>query len=228
MRAVVLMAAVLAACADGDSTASGSSGTLDRTMEVAGHSLHVVTRGPSEGAPTVLLLHGAAFHAGTWEDLGTLDRLAQEGLAAVALDLPGFGGSPSADVDPDDFLSRVIADMDLERPVVVSPSMSGRFSFPLIIHNPEQVAGWVAVAPAGVDAFQDSTMDSTVPTLVVWGSADRVFPVAQAEPLASRFRDGQTLILEGAGHPCYLDEPEVFHAALVAFVRRVSAAGPLH
>ena len=70
-------------------------------------------------------------------------------------------------------------------------------------------------------------MDSTVPTLVIWGSADRVFPVSQAEPLASRFRDGQALILEGAAHPCYLDEPEAFHAALVEFVRRVSA-GPLH
>jgi len=43
----------------------------------------------------VLLLHGAAFTSQTWTDLGTLDELGSNGIAAVAIDIPHFGRSKS-------------------------------------------------------------------------------------------------------------------------------------
>ena len=42
----------------------------------------------------VVLLHGKAFNSRTWEQLGTLQLLAQRGYRAVALDLPGESPHP--------------------------------------------------------------------------------------------------------------------------------------
>lgn len=42
----------------------------------------------------VVLLHGRAFNSHTWEQLGTLQLLAQRGYRAVALDLPGENPQP--------------------------------------------------------------------------------------------------------------------------------------
>lgn len=42
----------------------------------------------------MVLLHGKAFNSHTWEQLGTLQLLAQRGYRAVALDLPGESPAP--------------------------------------------------------------------------------------------------------------------------------------
>lgn len=44
-----------------------------------------------EWNPIVLIIHGAAYCAQTWKDLGTLDYLAQRGFRAIAIDMPGYG-----------------------------------------------------------------------------------------------------------------------------------------
>jgi pimeloyl-ACP methyl ester carboxylesterase len=189
-------------------------------VDVGGQAIHGRRAGPASGAP-VLLLHGAAFDSQTWEKLGTLKALADAGLRAVAVDLPGYGQSKAAQADPQTFLGALIEALHLERPVVVSPSMSGSFSLPLVEAHPERLAGFVPVAPVGAVAFAARTRNSPLPVLVVWGEKDRLFPPAQAETLAASFRDAKLLILPGARHPAYLDQPDPFHRELIAFTEEV-------
>lgn len=40
------------------------------------------------GAQNVLFLHGAKFSAKTWEDIGTLEFVAEKGYRVAAVDLP--------------------------------------------------------------------------------------------------------------------------------------------
>lgn len=190
-------------------------------VQVADQTIHGRAAGPEAGAP-VLLLHGAAFDSGTWEKLGTLGVLARAGFRAVAVDLPGFGQSKRARLDPDRFLASLLPALGLHRPVIVSPSMSGRFSFPYVLAHPEGVAGFVPVAPVGAAEYAKRLQGSAVPTLVVWGERDTVFPISLAQPLADAFTDAHVLVLPGARHPAYLDQPELFHRELVAFAKRVS------
>lgn len=191
-------------------------------VEVDGQAIHGRAAGSERGAP-VLLLHGAAFDSGTWEKLGTLGVLAEAGFRAVAIDLPGYGASKSAHADPSSFLAKLILALDLARPVIVSPSMSGRFSLPYLEARPDRVAGFVPVAPVGAAGFASRVSACGVPALVVWGERDRVFPASQAPKLAKAFTTAEVLILPGASHPAYLDQPELFHRELLAFAKRVAS-----
>jgi pimeloyl-ACP methyl ester carboxylesterase len=194
----------------------------DVDLVLNGGSVHGACVGPADGRP-VLLLHGAAFHSGTWVDLGTLDALAAAGFRVVAVDLPGFGASQPAAVAMDasgaaDYLAQLIVALGLERPVLVSPSMSGRFSLPLLVEQPGLVAGFVAVAPVGIPEHAPRLGDQPVPTLLVWGENDTVVPVEQAALIEARWPGSRRLVLPGARHPAYLDEPEAFHRELIAFI----------
>jgi pimeloyl-ACP methyl ester carboxylesterase len=55
------------------------------------------------------------------------------------------------------------------------------------------------------------------------GRQDQVVPVAQANALHGWVKDSQLAILKGARHPCYLDRPDEFHAALITFLKSVAA-----
>nr|XP_010967394.1 protein ABHD14A isoform X4 [Camelus bactrianus] len=75
----------------------------------------------------VVLLHGKAFNSYTWEQLGTLQLLAQRGYRAVALDLPGFGNSaPSKEAGTEagraELLERVLQDLEVKN-AVLTPTL---------------------------------------------------------------------------------------------------------
>ena len=191
-------------------------------LPVEGGTLHLRSAG-QEDAPSVLLLHGARFDSGTWQELGTLDALSEAGLRAVAIDLPGYGRSKALRADPATFLANLLPQLGIGRPVVVSPSMSGKWSFPLVGAHPSLVSGFVPVAPAGTPGFARRKESSPVPTLVIWGEADRVFPASQASLLAGAFERSRVVILPGARHPAYLDDKTTFHRELISFVRSLGS-----
>jgi abhydrolase domain-containing protein 14 len=199
--------------------AAADAAIVSEKLELRGAAVHYLSAGPADAARSLLLLHGASFHSGTWQDLGTIELMARERFRVIALDLPGFGKSPRADVDPESFLHDILPLLGLVRPIVVSPSMSGRFSYPLLQHHPEVVGGFVPIAPAATPHYAPRLKNLAVPTLIVWGEKDNIFPVDQAALLARSFSNTRTLIIPGAGHACYLDKPETFHRALLEFMK---------
>ena len=178
-----------------------------KVVNVAGTPVHVLEYGPAT-APAVLLLHGAAFQAETWRRTGTLERLAAEGRRAIAVDLPGHGRTPSARVDPAQFVDALLEALEVGRVVIVAPSMSGRYALPFAMEHPGRLAGLVAVAPVGADELDPPAPARNVKVLAVWGENDHLFPAP------------------GADHACYLDAPEAFHQALSEFLAKVQPVAP--
>lgn len=210
--------AILAAAlvAGAEVHAAGPGAVKEFEWTVAGAAVHGYAAGPDSG-DVVLLLHGAAFTADTWRELGTLDLLAGAGYRALAIDLPGFGRSAPSSLAPEAFLLAVIDSVG-GRTVLVSPSMSGRFSLPVAVDHPELLTKLVAVAPVGIPQLGDRLARITVPVLAIWGDRDRVVPLANADLLVAEVPDGRKVVLKGARHPCYLDRPEQFHAELLKFL----------
>lgn len=84
-----------------------------------------------------------------------MKALAESRFLVYAVDLPGHGKSPPSHGSPAIWLRVLLDVLEVERPVVVSPSMSGRFALPLVTGEPQQVSGFVAVAPVGIPNYKD-------------------------------------------------------------------------
>jgi pimeloyl-ACP methyl ester carboxylesterase len=195
-----------------------AGGIQERELRVSEKKVHYLEAGSPSGL-TVLLLHGARYDAETWRKLSTLDVLAKEGFHAIALDLPGYGLSEVSPLDSETFLGAAMSALKVESAVIVSPSMSGQYSFPLLIKSPEKVAAFVPVAPAGSDRYLRLLKRVKVPTLVVWGEKDVIIPMEKSDALVAVLEDAKRVILKDAGHPCYVEKPDEFHRELLAFLK---------
>ena len=193
----------------------------ERELRLSEKNVHYLEAGDPSGLD-VLLLHGARFSSETWRSLETLDLLAKAGFHVIALDLPGYGRSEVSPLDPEVFLAEAMTALGLESAVIVSPSMSGQYSFPLLIRSPEKAAGFVPIAPAGSDKYLRLLKKVKVPTLIIWGEKDEIIPMEKSDALAAVLEDAKRVILKGAGHPCYVDSPEEFHRELLAFLKSLT------
>ncbi|XP_066473255.1 protein ABHD14A-like [Tiliqua scincoides] len=181
-------------------------------------------RGPTtEGGLEVIFLHGQSFTSKTWEELGTMALLSENGYRVIAIDLPGYGDSPlsSAVETPRGriaFLQQVLKELGLHRPVLISSSMSGRYSIPFLLASGEQLKGFVPIAPVGTKDFTTQQYQQVkTPTLIIYGELDTGLGT-QSLQLLQLIPKSRVVKLLAAGHACYLDQPQEFHRALLNFL----------
>lgn len=193
---------------------------IDHT-EVAGPcQIHCMEAGDASGQD-IVLLHGMKFKAQTWKELGTLDVLADAGKHAIALDLPGFGESPECPSTPDQVLADFISHKKLNKPVLIGPSMGGRVCLEFCLNHPGVFGALVLVGAVGVQENKDRLSEINIPTFIVWGSEDAISPIENGKLLSTTISSSSLCVIEGAPHPCYLDQPDVWHRELVGFLEKI-------
>lgn len=57
-----------------------------------------------------------------------------------------------------------------------------------------------------------------VPTLIVYGDQDTQLGEQSLRNL-SNLANHRVVVMKGAGHPCYLDDPDTWHKALTDFLQ---------
>jgi len=191
--------------------------TRSKQIAVSGCELHYLEAGSSD-KPPVVLLHGMKFQAATWEQLGTLNKIAEAGFHAIALDMPGFGSSPPCDLSPDSVLTEFFQQLGLQSPILVGPSMGGRISLEFALDHPALLGGLVLIGSVGVAENQERLAQLKLPLLIVWGSEDQIAPPAHADLLHKAVAGSTKVVIDSAPHPCYLEEPEKWHDTLINFL----------
>ena len=190
------------------------------TTTIGDGRVHLRTAGAAGGRP-VLLLHGASFTSQTWLEIHTIETLADAGYRVVAVDLPGFGQSDSTAMERSAWLGQLLDELKIDRPVIVSPSMSGDFALPFVTEHPERVSGLVAVAPVGIRRVGDKLDRIRCPVLAIWGEQDRTVPFEHADALVQAVSQGRKVILPGGSHAPYMSDPAAFHAELLRFLEEI-------
>lgn len=59
-----------------------------------------------------------------------------------------------------------------------------------------------------------------VPTLLLTGDADLYMPPPVLQLVARRIRGAESLVIDGAGHSVYWEQPEAFNRAVLEFIRK--------
>ncbi|XP_062852768.1 protein ABHD14B [Trichomycterus rosablanca] len=174
----------------------------------------------------VLLLHGIRFSSLNWNSIGTLQALAAAGHRALAIDLPGLGESKAAEAPaavgelaPAEFLKQVCKGLNTGPVVLISPSLSGMYTLPFLFQFTEHVKAYIPVAPICTDKFKAEQYNAVqVPTLIVYGDQD----TQQGELSLSNLKNlpnHKVVVMKGAGHPCYLEDPVTWHKAVLEFLQ---------
>jgi pimeloyl-ACP methyl ester carboxylesterase len=78
------------------------------------------------------------------------------------------------------------------------------------------------IDPGGqtISAHDHLPMGALIPTLVVWGTRDRLIPPWHATAAHQAIAESRVVLFEGAGHFPHLDEPERFAQVLGDFMAR--------
>jgi pimeloyl-ACP methyl ester carboxylesterase len=111
-------------------------------------------------------------------------------------------------------------DQKLSRPVLVGPSMSGRISMDFVLQYPELVGGLVLIGAVGVKERSDQLGTIQVPCLILWGSNDTISSPENAHLLHEKIAGAKLRIFDKANHPCYLDQPDLWHDELLSFLNK--------
>jgi abhydrolase domain-containing protein 14 len=195
------------------------SAIVSETIEVDLCTLHFLVTG--EGRD-IVLLHGMKFQAATWQDVGTLQILADSGMRAFAVDMPGFGQSAECAVAQDTVLTGFVNRQTSGRPIILGPSMGGRIALEFAINHPDKVSGLILVGAVGVEENRERLAEIKIPTLLIWGGEDQISPFANSDILLAEIAGAKRVIIKGAPHPCYLDHSEMFHLTIQEFLSSLS------
>ncbi len=179
-----------------------------------------------EDKPPLVLLHGYSFKSTVWRDIGLLNRLEDEGIPYLAIDMP-YGKISECNYKTRKVEINIgIVNKYLRRefhkdlPYILGASLGGYIALEYGIAN--EVRGLILVAPVWSNKPEiiGHYSKSETPILLIYGGKDKIVPLREMKRFQRETRNTQLLIYEDASHPAYLDYPSKFANDVVLFIKR--------
>ena len=169
---------------------------LGRFVQIGDTRLHIVEHG---AGPTLVLVHGLGAQLRNFS-YALVERLAVN-FHVVCVDRPGCGYSTrpptmSASLSGQaDTIARLLAELGLEKPIVVGHSYGGALALALALNHPESIGGLALLAPLThpqtlvPPAFRDFVIRSArLRKLIAWTIATPIAIAASSKILDQVFR----------------------------------------
>ena len=172
----------------------------------------------------VVLLHGYSFCAETWVEIGLFDKLVGD-YSVYSFDMP-YGAKSRSDKfsagnrdEYADFLNNMLKALNINKPILIGASISGEVTLRYLIRGYSAQAA-IVVGAVGIRNLGNQLSKIAIPLLAIWGDKDTISPPADSKILEAHVKNSEIRIIEGAGHPCYLDEPAKFTEIVKDFLQR--------
>lgn len=189
----------------------------DKFIKVKGSNIHYIEKGTGD---PVILLHGASFNARTWEEVGTIDAVAEAGYRAIAVDFPGYRKSQEGPFDGmQNFVYDFVTTMGLSKVVPIGASMGGEAALGFAIEHLNLIKGLVLVGAVGVRYYRSKlfTLEG-IPILLIWGKKDAISSPDNYRMILESVKTAKLLHI-GIRHACYLDEPTKFNEEIKKYLQ---------
>ena len=179
---------------------------------------------------SIALFHGYSFTSMDWDKADLFNNYSKIGYNVYAPDYPGFGRSSNSDrygIARGDlrhaaqFIHDYLKANGIDQSVILGASMGGGMVLMTAVQYPEMVQGVIAVAPAWVESMKGDLGKIRQKTLLVWGSKDHVVPIALSKEYASIIPASRLEIVDGSGHPVYIEKPAEFVKITVDFLKNL-------
>ena len=93
--------------------------------------------------------------------------------------------------------------------------------FDFLLYAFAWLCGLILVGAVGVEENKERLSQIDLPVFIIWGGGDQISPLANSDTLLASIKGAKRLVIEGAPHPCYLDQPDKWHAAILEFLGTV-------
>ena len=165
--------------------------------------------------PLVVFLHGPSGRPSDVADV--VDRIPER--FPVRAPCLGYGADGEAQLNDLTDRFEVAVDGETRDLVLVGSSIGGCVAIAFARRHPGRVRGLLLsgcpdINPAGVDGFGSVR----VPTLLLWGTEDRVTPPQVGHRLRNYLPGARILFVVDAGHEPAIDRPSVFAFHLSSFL----------
>ncbi len=172
----------------------------------------------------VVLLHGYSFNCDIWQKTGLYDALLAIDFNVFGIDMPGFPNSRSRfSMDGEEtvrFLKKFVDDrIEGGTLALLGSSASCGFALKFAEYYSSALEALILVGPAGIEDTNPEGINAD--TLVVWGSDDPILAKKGKTGILSRIKNEKTIVINGAGHACYLDKPKEFNKDIVEFLKKM-------
>ncbi len=192
----------------------------EHSLSIKGLRIRYLQKGT--GIP-VVLLHGYSFYAKTWVEVGLFDGLAGD-YSVYSFDMPYGAKSRSDKFNAEnrdeyaDFLNNMLKTLSINNPILIGASISGEVTLRYLICGYSARAA-VVVGPVGIKSLGNQLSRIAIPLLAIWGAKDTISSPADSKIIEAHVKNSEIRIIDGAAHPCYLDEPEEFRTIIRDFLK---------
>jgi len=154
-----------------------------RTLTTAHGDLHYHDTGGADGAPPLLMLHGAGPGVSGWANFGDNLPAFADDFRCLVLDLPGFGRSYEPDDNPalhgPDAVVAFLDGLGIDQVAAIGNSLGGGIAARVAANHPDRISRLVTLGGVGLPLFSplpsegisrlvDFVEDPTRDRLVAW------------------------------------------------------------